>query len=325
MSTDAPGPTIFVGDLLMRQISEQQLAQIRAAAPSATVEYFADQREMNRRIDEADIVAVGPRRVDAPALARAHRLKWIHLWAAGPDAALFPELVASPVVVTSSKGNGAIPLAEHAMLLMLMLSRTTPRAVHGQDRQQWDPFTQHELFGATCGIIGLGRSGRDLAAKAKAFHMRVIGVRRTDQAAPEVDEIFPRDALHAFLAASDFVVITAPRTPETLGMLGADEFRAMKRSAYLVVVSRGGIAEDAALLAALRDGEIAGAGLDAHATEPLPPDSPFWTAPNTIITPHAAAATAATRQRAVDIFAENLREFVSGRPLGNVVDKRAGY
>jgi phosphoglycerate dehydrogenase-like enzyme len=155
--------------------------------------------------------------------------------------------------------------------------------------------------------------------------MRVIGIRRNARPTPHVDEIFPREKLKDFLGQSDFVVVTAPRTPETVGMMAEEEFRTMKPSAYYICFSRGGVADDTALLRALHEGWIAGAGLDAHGVEPLPPDSPFWTSPNTIITPHNGAATRATRQRGVDIFVDNLKRYVSHQPLSNVVDKKVGY
>jgi phosphoglycerate dehydrogenase-like enzyme len=133
------------------------------------------------------------------------------------------------------------------------------------------------------------------------------------------------ERLHELLAQSDFVVMTAPRTPETRGMLGEAEFRAMKPSAFYICFSRGGIADDVALLRALNEGWIAGAGLDAHSQEPLPPDSPFWSAPNTIVTPHNGATTPGTRQRGVNIFVDNLRRYLAGVTLHNIVDKQAGY
>ncbi len=304
------------------EVNDSQLAQIRAAVPNADCRYYQQPADLEAHADEAEVIGG---RLSASGLARAHHLRWIHSWAAGPDEALFPEMVASPVTLTCSKGNGAIPLAEHAMLLMLLLNRGALRWVRAQAERRWERFVHPELNSLTCGIIGLGHSGQDLALKAKAFHMRVIGVRRSNQPTPNVDEIFPRERLHDFLAESDFVVVTAPRTPETRGMLGEAEFRAMKPGAYYVCFSRGGIADDTALLRALNEGWIAGAGLDAHAQEPLPTDSPFWTAPNTIVTPHNGATTPLTRQRAIDIFVDNLQRYVAGRPQRNVVDKDAGY
>ncbi|MCC6628667.1 MAG: D-2-hydroxyacid dehydrogenase [Chloroflexi bacterium] len=303
-------------------VSEAQATQIRAAAAGADVRFVPSRADLLDHITEAEIVFGY---VPPEALARAQRLRWVQSAAAGPNALLYPAMLASDVLVTSCKGNGAIPLAEHAMLLMLMLNRNALHWVRAQAEHRWDRVYHAELTGLTCGIIGLGHSGQDLAAKAKAFHMRVIGMRRSDQPTPHVDEIYPRARLHDFLGASDVVVVTAPLTPETRGLLGEAEFRAMKPTAHYICFSRGGIADDAALLRALQEGWIAGAGLDAHTIEPLPPDSPFWTAPNTIVTPHNGATTALTRQRGIDIFVDNLHRYQDGRPLLNLVDKAAGY
>ena len=141
-----------------------------------------------------------------------------------------PELLET-ISVPHPYGGRAIPLAEHAMMLMLMLNRDMPRWMRAQAERRWDHWSHPELNGLTCGIIGLGYSGQDLALKCQAFHMRVIGIRRTAQPTPHVDQMFTRDRLRDFLGQSDFVVVTAPRTPETTGMLGAAEFRAMKPTA----------------------------------------------------------------------------------------------
>ena len=308
--------------LVTGAVTPPQLEQIKAAAPGHDVRYFATGKELEEHVAEAEVVAGN---LSAAGLAKAGKLKWVQSWAAGTDAMMYPEMVASPVVVTSCKGNGAIPLAEHAMMLMLMLNRDYLRWWRAQQEHRWDHWNHPELNGMTVCIIGLGHSGQDLALKCQAFHMRVLGIRRTPQPTPNVDELFRPHRLHEFLGQSDFVVVTAPRTPETTGMLGEAEFRAMKPTAYYVCYSRGGIAEDAALLRALNEGWIAGAGLDAHATEPLPPDSPFWTAKNAIVTPHNGASTPFTRQRGIDIFIDNLRRYLAGQPLVNVVDKEAGY
>jgi phosphoglycerate dehydrogenase-like enzyme len=317
-STTGAGLTIF----LTGEVNAQQLAQIRSAVPAADVRYFDTQDELEAEIELADIVG-GP--VSPAALARARKLKWVQSWLAGTNRQLYPEMIASPVVLTSVAGNGAISMAEHAVMLMLMLARDTRRWLKNQEERKWERWFHPELTGQTCGIIGLGYSGQDLALKLKAFHMRTIGIRRTPRPTPNVDEVFPRERLHDLLAQSDFVVVTAPRTPETRGMLGEAEFRAMKPSAFYVCYSRGGIADDAALLRALNEGWIAGAGLDAHTQEPLPPDSPFWTAPNTIITPHNSATSPMSRERRIEIFIENLGYFMAGQPLRSVVNKEAGY
>lgn len=261
--------------------------------------------------------------VPPEVLVKAPRLRWVHSPSAGVDADLTPEMLASPIVLTSSAGNGGISLAEHSVLLMLMLSRDVPRWMRAQAEHRWDHYRHGELAGRTVGIYGLGNSGLDLAAKAKAFHMRVLGVRRRPgEPSPNVDELCDLDQL---LAESDFVVVTAPRTPSTLGVFGRDAFARMKPTAYFICISRGGIADDEALLEALRTGQIAGAGLDAHGVEPLPPESPFWSLPNVVVTPHNGATSDGTVRRHQEIVADNIRRFVGGVPLRNVVDKAAGY
>ncbi len=303
-------------------ISAEQFDRIRQSVPDADLVHCPLPSDIEAHLHTAEVVAGS---VPGGLLARSPGLKWIQGWAAGTDGLLSPEWLASSVIVTSCKSNGAWSLAEHALMLMLMLNRDMPRWSRAQAEHRWDYWRHPEINGLTCGIIGLGFSGQDLAQKAKAFHMRVVGIRRTPRPTPDVDRVYTRAELPEMLAESDFVVVTAPRTPETLGMLGDDEFLAMKKSAFYVCISRGGIAKDDSLLRALREGWIAGAGLDAHSTEPLPPDSPFWTAPNTIVTPHGAASTPKSRERGIDIFIDNLRRYIGGQSLVNIVDKSAGY
>ncbi len=303
--------------------SEENKAAIVAAAAGHRVQFFPTVDAAGDAVASAAAVAGTLR---GPQLSAARKLRWVHSWAAGANADLSPEMVSSPVVLTSSVGNGAVPLAEHSMLLMMMLNRDVPAWARAQSEHRWERRTHGELKGKTVGIVGLGHSGADLAAKAKAFHMRVLGVRRRSHLpVPDVDQLFTPDQLTGFLAECDFVVVTAPITPQTAGMFGVDQFKAMKPTAHWICISRGGIAQDDALLAALQQGWIAGAGLDAHGVEPLPSDSPFWDLPQVIITPHNGATTAETAQRGVDIFIDNLRRFVADEPLINLVDKAAGY
>lgn len=297
--------------------------RLEAAAPETSFEYLDSQAALVDRIGTADAVAGY---VSPEALSRASdRLKWIHSWAAGPDHQLFESFLTGDILLSCCKGNGAIPLAEQAVMLMLMLQRDAVGWRDDQRAHKWNHRPHGELNGMTCAIIGTGHSGADLALKAKAFHMTTIGMRRSGTEAPNFDRMYRREQLHEFLAAADFIVVTAPRTPETLGMLGAAEFAMMKPSAFYVCFSRGGIADDDALLAALAEGRIAGAGLDAHGQEPLPPDSPFWDLPNTIITPHNGATTPQTHQRGLDMLIENLRRFRTGEKLFNLVEKNSGY
>jgi phosphoglycerate dehydrogenase-like enzyme len=296
--------------------------EIHAIVPEAVVR-LASESELEVAAGDADIVATV--RITPAALAKARRLKWIQSWAAGPNEILHEAMRRSPVILTSCRGNGAVPLAEHAIMLMLMLARQALRLVDAQRARRWDKFNVGELAGLTCGIIGVGHSGTDLARKAKAFDMRVLGFRRRQVPAQPFDRIYAGGELTEFLAQSDIVVVSAALTDATRGMLGTREFRAMKPSAFYICFSRGAIADPAALETALREGWIAGAGLDAHAVEPLPTESPFWSMPNVIVTPHIGAVSERTIDRGNDIFLENLRRFRAGEPLINVVDKGAGY
>lgn len=316
-----PNRLLVSGD--MPEQDRRRLSDLVRLAPPAAVTHVPSLAEAGYLVEEATAIAGA---VTPEILARAHAARWVHSWAAGADNLLFPEMLNSPVVLTSATGNGAVPLAEHAMLLMLMLSRDVHRWHRAQQEARWDRFTHGELAGKTVGIVGLGHSGTDLAGKAKAFHMRVVGLRRVPQApAPAVDRVYGATEFRAFLAEADFVVVTAPLTRKTRGMFDAAAFSAMRPSAYFICISRGGIADDGALLTALQHGHIAGAGLDAHGVEPLPQDSPFWSLSNVVITPHNGATTLETNARGIEIYLENVRRYLTGLPLCNVVDKNAGY
>ncbi|WP_020017043.1 D-2-hydroxyacid dehydrogenase [Promicromonospora sukumoe] len=300
--------------------AERVVEQVRAAHPDVVVA-TADDADALR----AATVATG-RLTDAEVAAMPH-LAWVHSWAAGVESDVGPALRrrattdAGRVTVTSSAGNGAIPLAEQALMLMLMLSREALRWGEAQRAHRWERFTHDELHGRTVGIYGYGNVGREFAVRARAFGMRVVGLRRrpADPGDP-VDRMLPPDAVDELAAVSDFLVVAAPLTDETAGAIGPRTLRALGPQGHLVVVSRGGIVREADLVTAVRDGVIAGAGLDAHATEPLPPESPVWDLPRTVVTPHNGATTAATADRGTAIFLDNLDRWLARRPLRNVVD-----
>lgn len=305
------------------RLSDAQVARIREAAGPATLDVHHDPQTFLAALTGADIAAGHVR----GALPRLGRLSWFHSWSAGMDVEPVGALSDAGVRLTSSKGNGAIPIAEFTIMAMLMVARRATEWIDAQRRHAWERHVSPELHGATLGLIGVGHIGAEIARRANAFGMRCIAVRRS-VAAPDVDHIarmLPPDGLPELLAEADFVVVAAPLTAETRGMLTERHFRAMKRTAIYVCVSRGAIADPAALHQALSQGWIAGAALDAHAVEPLPPESPFWDMPNVLVTPHNAGTTVNTAERSVDVFVDNLGRFARGEDLRNVVDRAAGY
>ncbi len=260
------------------------------------------------------------------------RLRWAHSAAAGVGAALYPEMRASDVVLTNSAGIHAEPMAETAMGMLLHFARGLDLAVRAQAARHWDkePFERlsspvREVAGTTLGILGLGGIGRAVARRGAALGMRVVATRRRAGDVEGVDVLSGRGALDRLLAASDHLVVAAPLTDETRGMLGARELALLPDGAVLVNLSRGGVVDEEALVAALRDGRLRGAGLDVFATEPLPPESPLWDLPNTLLTPHVSGTSRQFWRRQVDLLVANLRRHLSGDPLLNTVDKSAGY
>ncbi|MCY3713540.1 MAG: D-2-hydroxyacid dehydrogenase [Gemmatimonadetes bacterium] len=260
--------------------------------------------------------------------ARRRKLAWIQSWGAGVDGLLYPELVESDVVLCSAKGYVGVHLADHAMALLLALTRGIHTAIRNPS---WDPRwsirdASWELVDRTMGIVGLGGTGRELARRAVAFGMRVVAVDPEDVEVPdEVEACWGMDRFHALLEQSDVVAVCAPLTAETEGLFDREAFARMPEHALLINVTRGRIVDEAALLEALEGKGIGGAGLDVVPQEPLPGDHPLWKMDNLVITPHTAGGSPNRDGRCVALFCENLRRYLDGRPLTSVIDKRKGY
>ena len=258
----------------------------------------------------------------------APRLKWIQLTSAGADRLLNSGFIEAGVTVTTASGLHATPIGEFVLTSMLMFSKGAPTYMRAQARHEWTRFPPRELFGKTVGVVGFGHIGEEVGRLAKAFGCRVIATKRSAterSSAPNADEIMPPGELHRLLAASDFVVLSMPLTPDTRGMIGEAELRAMKPTAVLVNIARGPVVAEAALIDALLAGRIAGAALDVFEQEPLPPESLFWDMENVIVSPHISGGTEIYNQRVVEIFARNLGRYLRREPLENVVDPARGY
>lgn len=318
------------GDELAWTIPHDQVARLRQRFPLAAVTHATNPDELRALAPAADVAFSW--RIDVPTFAIARRLRWIHTPAAGVGSMLTPELTASQVVVTNSRGVHAPPVAEHVVAVTLAWLRRLPEAARAQAAHRW---AQNELAepaprllrDVTIGIVGLGAIGSEVARVASLLGARVVATRqRMDRTPPAgVAAVLPASSLDELLAQSDVVVLAAPLTHATRGLIGAAQVARMKHGALLVNVGRGRLVDEDALVAALRGRTLGGAALDVVAHEPLDPASPLWDLPNVFLTPHTAGLRADFWPVVTDLFADNLERFLAGQPLRNVVDKDAGY
>lgn len=313
--------------VLSFSIDDEGMQKIRDTYPNIDLTVCTEPEQLPDAVRDADAI-VGWGSYDAATLASAPRLRWIHSFGVGVDELLTPELVDSEIVVTNNAGVRGSNISEHILAMMLGFARALPELTRYQVRHEWAPPERgvFELGGQTLGIVGLGDIGRNLAVRAHALGMQVVGLRRIKSELPlNVNRLYPPGELHALLADADHVAICLPLTPATRHMFGAAEFAAMKPTAYIYNIGRGPIIDQDALVAALQAEEIAGAGLDVTDPEPLPPDSPLWDMSNVQITNHTSGHTPYNWSRGLDILLDNLGRFSRGEQLRNVVDKVEGY
>src|ERR1051325_9916684 len=266
-------------------------------------------------------------------LKYAKKLQWIHSTAAGIAQLTYTELRDSGILVTNPRGVFSVPMAEHTMGLLIAMARNFPDSVRFQEKSMWGqqqlwdmPQKLAELNGKNLLIVGYGSIGEELAKRARVFGMGVRGITRSGKGdASFVEKILPASHLHDALSEADYVVIAAPETAETKHLIGPAEISRMKRGARLVNVGRGSLLDEAALIAALENGRLAGAALDVTGIEPLPENSPLWKAPNLFITPHTSAVSDRLWQRETELLVELLELWFSGREMKNVVDLARGY
>lgn len=315
--------------LVSFDLPEVNIREIRSVSPEVQVRNESKDSALIDAVSEAEILFTGE--ANRKMITAAPKLRWIHSWGAGVDRLLsIPKVARGSVILTNSSGIHSIQISEHVIALMLIFTRKLKEFILFQNDGVWhvpdETYVFDELKGKTVGIVGLGSIGSEIAKKAKCFGMTVLATRRTITAKPTfVDELLPSYDLKRLLKESDFVVISAPLTSKTKGMIGAQEFANMKRTAYIINIARGEIIQQNELISALKQKKIAGAGLDVFETEPLQPNSDLWHMKNVIITPHVAGDTVHYYERTTKIFCENLRRYINKTPLINVVDKKAGY
>jgi len=313
--------------LITHGMSRADLERIEAVADSVTAEAARSMEEALAKAAEAEVIQGG--NWSDELWKSAPRLKWVQSGGAGVERYMTPDFIASPVVLTNAAGTYAIPIADHVMAFILYFSRQFNHLLRRQIKHEWADWGEHEmdeLKDKTLGIIGLGGIGSEVAKRAKAFDMRVIATRRRPERPSEhVDEVRAAEELPWLLGESDYVALCTALTSETRHLIGEEQLRLMKPTAYLINIGRGGLIDEAALVEALNAGEVAGAGLDVFEEEPLPKDRPLWDMPNVMITPHRAGDSPRSHERFMKLFCENLRRYVAAEPLLNVVEKEAGY
>ncbi len=305
---------------------------LEAALPNAEFSYcsLTDPNIAHALADVEIWVAGGPP-VQPHMLAAAKKLKWLQLFGAGlPSGAFQPPIRDSGLILSNAKGVNVDGLAEHAVMLILAFARGLPTLMRRYRTWVTNDMLQGKLFevkGQTVGIVGYGAIGAAVAGRARGLGMKVWAIRRTPTASDiaEVDRMMGPGDLMELMAGVDHVVLTMPHTAETEGMIGAKELAAMKPTAHLYNIGRGKLVDQDALVAALSEGRIAGAGLDTTTPEPLPADHPLWSLPNVIVTSHTAGMTPRFFPRVLDYIAENMRRYARGETPLNTVDLTRGY
>lgn len=302
------------------------LEQIRAASERIEIVTPDQIKEQAGLLPQIEIAYGG---LGREQIAQAADLRWLQVGHAGVNGFLTPQMQAQDFILTNASGVHAAPITEHMFGMLLMVTRRLAQAWDRQKTHQWSADGLGGqvglLWGKTLGVLGVGAIGSHSAHVGKAFGMRVLGLRRGGEAHPDVERMYTPEQRTEFLAACDVVMNTLPLTEATRGFLGRAEFAAMKPGGILVNTGRGGTVETEALMDALRSGHLGAACLDVTDPEPLPENHPLWTMENVYLTPHYSGDRPDYGERADAIFLDNLRRYLAGEPLVNVVDKQEGY
>lgn len=314
------------------EIPDEYVAKINEMCAQAIVEpwgYGKAEPEPSTDLSDCDVLITLGLQDTLGILKKAPNVKWIHSMSVGVDTLLNDDIRNSDIVVTNSKGCTSIPIAEHALAMMMALSRGVPEMVRNQTERKWGGVTVTELSKATVGIIGYGEIGFELAKRCKALDMRVVGCRRhpgkTKMVPEPADMIVGLEQVDEVISQSDFLVLCLPSTEETYHFMNKERLHKMKKGSVLVNVGRGNTIVEEALAESLENGQLAGAALDVFEVEPLPPSHVLWGLKNVIVSPHIAYFSSRNMERSMDLFLQNLELYKEGKPLLNVVDKKLGY
>lgn len=294
---------------------------LAGAAPGVELLVAADAAEAHRMIADADALYGN---LTPELLAVAKQLRWVQTPMAGLERYMFPALIASDLTLTNARGIYSDVIADHVFAYVLAFARDLPRLLRAQQERRWlseEQVSAFQLQGLTAGIVGFGGIGSEVARRAQCVGMRVLAVDPAPHGTVEGVDVWEPERLDDLLAESDFVIVCAPETPTTRGLFDAARFARMRRGARFINIGRGRVVQLAALVDALRSGHLAGAALDVYETEPLPPDHPLWGMANVMLTPHSAAYAVPAEERRLALVVDNIRRFVAGEPLRNVVAK----
>jgi len=255
-------------------------------------------------------------------------LKWVQILSAGIDKLPFEIIGDEKIIITNARGIHYIPMSEYTIAVLLQIARKSNDIYLNQLNKKWDRTIRlSEINGATLGIVGLGSIGQGIAQAAKAFDMKVIGLNRDGREVEHVDKVYKQSQLKDLLAESDYVVVIVPLTDGTYHLIGEEELKAMKKTAYIINIARGDVIDEKALIDVLKNKEIAGAVLDVFTQEPLPSESPLWTLENCIITPHMSGRSPKYMQRVLEIFKFNMDLYLEGKitAMKNLIDIKRKY
>lgn len=335
MSGPGSGPAgvptaIGLSPILSARYRPEHLARIAAAAPGSRLVTVSLEGLADGDLADVEVLLRGPMPQGTfdRLLGRCPRLMWVHSATAGVERVLTPTALEHGIAITNARGVFSDPIAEYVLMMILAVSRRLPHLLELQHEQTYQPLEGREMADVTVGIVGLGSIGRRVAELSLQFGSHVIATRRTpdarDALAGQV-EILRSEQLPDLMRRSDFIVLALPLTSGTENMFDARLLAQAKPGAWLINVARGPLIDDRALLRAVREGPLGGAVLDAFRDEPLPPDSPLYSTPNLIVTPHTSWSSGRVLERSIELFCTNLERFRTAQPLLNLVDPRAGY
>ncbi|MGV3463791.1 MAG: D-2-hydroxyacid dehydrogenase [Heyndrickxia sp.] len=314
--------------VITQNIDQRYTEKINEIIPEWEVIIGKDSSVWLDHLQDAEIIAGWKKEIKEYCIDQDSKLRWLQSWSAGVNSFPLEKMAAKQMMITSASGVHAFPISETIFALMLGLTRKIHTYVRNQVNKTWHHANLSlEMHGKTVGIIGVGAIGKETAKLAKAFGMKVIGVRFSGKPEEFVDEMYTSSQLNEILPICDYVVVTLPSTKETYHMFGKEQFSLMKPSSFFINIGRGDTVVEQELIDALREKEIGGAGLDVFEKEPLSEDSPLWELDNVIITPHTSGSTENYDKRVLeDIFLPNLKKYIEeDKPTINVVDYVRGY